>query len=368
MRARRGGEGVWVYWRCPDRVRGRRPLAAIARAGLGAEGVAPVGAVDGDLRRVGRVAFGRRKGGRAARHGPRLAQSPLRPAPPCLGDAVRRFVVENILQDYALDVGHSLPGGRGGRHGAVHPGRGFWRVKGVDRGGRRGTARRGAPPATVHCPTAPALSPPAWRRTNWRGRGRRGAQPPTWNQRARHCWAVRPSNARLTADQRDPCAATRAARAPSSSGDQPSRRMAGSRWRRQRPMHCWSVRPVSARAMSAQAAPLCRTSSLRRASSTGVHLSLRMVGLSLWRQRWAHCWPVRPGMHLATEDQLWVFWGWGSEREEVSLNKRERERESGEKRKNEEKKNSLSLCLTGSRARPGACTGPRPRSAPRRPS
>ena len=57
-------------------------------------------------------------------------------------------------------------------------------------------------------------------------------------------------------------------------------------------------------AMSAQAAPRCRTSSRSRASSAGVHLSFRIEGLSLWRQRWAHCWPVRPGMRLATEDQL----------------------------------------------------------------
>ena len=25
-------------------------------------------------------------------------------------------------------------------------------------------------------------------------------------------------------------------------------------------------------------------------------LSLRMLGFTLWRQRWAHCWPVRPGI------------------------------------------------------------------------
>ena len=62
--------------------------------------------------------------------------------------------------------------------------------------------------------------------------------------------------------------------------------------------------------MSAQAAPRCRTSSRSRASSAGVHLSFRIEGLSLWRQRWAHCWPVRPGMRLATEDQLWIVGEW----------------------------------------------------------
>ena len=56
--------------------------------------------------------------------------------------------------------------------------------------------------------------------------------------------------------------------------------------------------------MSAQAAPLCLTSSWSLESSSSVHLSFLIVGFSLWRQRWAHCWPVRPGMRLATEDQL----------------------------------------------------------------
>ena len=35
-------------------------------------------------------------------------------------------------------------------------------------------------------------------------------------------------------------------------------------------------------------------------SSASVHLSLRMLGLTLWRQRCAHCWPVRPGISAAT--------------------------------------------------------------------
>ena len=39
------------------------------------------------------------------------------------------------------------------------------------------------------------------------------------------------------------------------------------------------------------------------ASSASVHLSLRMLGFTLWRQRWAHCWPVRPGISSATEAQ-----------------------------------------------------------------
>ena len=39
------------------------------------------------------------------------------------------------------------------------------------------------------------------------------------------------------------------------------------------------------------------------ASSASVHLSLRILGFTLWRQRWAHCWPVRPGISSATEAQ-----------------------------------------------------------------
>lgn len=54
----------------------------------------------------------------------------------------------------------------------------------------------------------------------------------------------------------------------SSSAPQPSRRMDGSRCRRQRPMHCWSVRPGSRRAISAQLLPWRSTRPARRESSS----------------------------------------------------------------------------------------------------
>lgn len=61
---------------------------------------------------------------------------------------------------------------------------------------------------------------------------------------------------------------------------QASRLMAGSRWRRQRPMHCWSVRPSSRRLISAHAFPNCPTSSKSAASSSLVHFSFFMFGFT----------------------------------------------------------------------------------------
>lgn len=39
------------------------------------------------------------------------------------------------------------------------------------------------------------------------------------------------------------------------------------------------------------------------ASSSGVHFSFLMAGLTLCRHRWAHCWPVLPGSSAATSAQ-----------------------------------------------------------------
>jgi hypothetical protein len=36
------------------------------------------------------------------------------------------------------------------------------------------------------------------------------------------------------------------------------------------------------------------------ASSSGVHFSFFIAGLTLWRHRCAHCWPVFPGSSAAT--------------------------------------------------------------------
>lgn len=54
----------------------------------------------------------------------------------------------------------------------------------------------------------------------------------------------------------------------------------GSRCLRHRPMHCWSVRPGRARAMVAHWCPSSFTSSTSRASSSLVHLSRTMLGLT----------------------------------------------------------------------------------------
>ena len=64
-----------------------------------------------------------------------------------------------------------------------------------------------------------------------------------------------------------------------------SRRMAGSRWRRQRPMHCWSVRPSRRRAMSAHALPCSATSATSASSSSSVHFSFLMFGFTCAQQR-----------------------------------------------------------------------------------
>jgi hypothetical protein len=68
-------------------------------------------------------------------------------------------------------------------------------------------------------------------------------------------------------------------------------------------MHCWSVRPGSARAMSAQAPPRAATSAASAASSAGVQRALEIAGLTRWRQRCAHCCPDLPGMRRATSLQ-----------------------------------------------------------------
>lgn len=57
--------------------------------------------------------------------------------------------------------------------------------------------------------------------------------------------------------------------------------MFGSKCRLQRPMHCWSVRPSQLRAISAQRpTPKVLTNSISLASSSGVHLSRRMLGFT----------------------------------------------------------------------------------------
>ena len=76
-----------------------------------------------------------------------------------------------------------------------------------------------------------------------------------WNQRARHCCAVRFFIVLAMALQFAPCFTRSSVRRRSSRVVQRSRDTAGSRWRRQRPMHCWSVRPGMCREMSAHRRP-----------------------------------------------------------------------------------------------------------------
>ena len=99
---------------------------------------------------------------------------------------------------------------------------------------------------------------------------------------------------------RVPCAPCSWSSVASSAGVHWVRAMRGSRCRVQRPMHCWSVRPAIRRAISAHRLACWATRRASAASSSAVHLSLRMSGLTLCRQRWAHCCPVRPGMARAT--------------------------------------------------------------------
>ena len=68
---------------------------------------------------------------------------------------------------------------------------------------------------------------------------------------------------------------------------------AGPLQRNTRPPHA-PVRPGRRRAISAQLLPCFWTSCARRASSSGVHFSREMLGLTRWRQRCAHCCPVLP--------------------------------------------------------------------------
>ena len=58
------------------------------------------------------------------------------------------------------------------------------------------------------------------------------------------------------------------------------------------------------------------TGKVRRtlASSSSLHLSFRMLGFTLWRQRWAHCWPVRPGISSATVAQRLPYFACGGTR------------------------------------------------------
>mmetsp|Transcript_38293 Transcript_38293/g.97906 ORF Transcript_38293/g.97906 Transcript_38293/m.97906 type:complete len:219 (+) Transcript_38293:1494-2150(+) len=123
-----------------------------------------------------------------------------------------------------------------------------------------------------------------------------------WKKRARHCWAVRAAICLEMSDHCRPWSLCSRSSALSSCADQASRLMLGSRWRRQRPMHCWSVRPGQRRAMSAQRGPISATSASSTRSSSSLHFSLRMFGFTLCRQRCAHCWPVRPGICSATVD------------------------------------------------------------------
>ena len=76
----------------------------------------------------------------------------------------------------------------------------------------------------------------------------------SWNQRARHCCAVRPVSILLMLLHRGP-GIRGGAGARVSSSVHASFFTLGSRWRRQRPMHCWSVRPSRWRAISAHRWP-----------------------------------------------------------------------------------------------------------------
>ena len=76
-----------------------------------------------------------------------------------------------------------------------------------------------------------------------------------WNHLARHCCAVRFFIVLAMALQLAPCRTLSSASLRSSLVDHCLRETLGSRWRLQRPMHCWSVRPSMRREISAQRRP-----------------------------------------------------------------------------------------------------------------
>mmetsp|Transcript_2042 Transcript_2042/g.7905 ORF Transcript_2042/g.7905 Transcript_2042/m.7905 type:complete len:308 (+) Transcript_2042:417-1340(+) len=125
----------------------------------------------------------------------------------------------------------------------------------------------------------------------------------SWNHRARHCCAVRPLSILLMLLHRGPRLSCRRINVSSSPTAHASFFTLGSKCRRHRPMHCWSVRPSKCRAISAQRWPWARYRCASCASSSGVHFSFLMDGLTLCRHRCAHCWPVFPGSSAATRAQ-----------------------------------------------------------------
>mmetsp|Transcript_38950 Transcript_38950/g.92242 ORF Transcript_38950/g.92242 Transcript_38950/m.92242 type:complete len:230 (+) Transcript_38950:920-1609(+) len=64
------------------------------------------------------------------------------------------------------------------------------------------------------------------------------SEPCIWKNLARHCWAVLPGIVLEMKDHCAPCWPWSLTSAASSAADHDSRLMLGSRWRRQRPMHC----------------------------------------------------------------------------------------------------------------------------------
>mmetsp|Transcript_3800 Transcript_3800/g.15392 ORF Transcript_3800/g.15392 Transcript_3800/m.15392 type:complete len:214 (-) Transcript_3800:519-1160(-) len=79
----------------------------------------------------------------------------------------------------------------------------------------------------------------------------------SWNHLARHCCAVRPVSILLMLLHLGPRESWRDMSFLSSGSVHASFLTLGSRWRRQRPMHCWSVRPSRCLAISAHRWPCC---------------------------------------------------------------------------------------------------------------
>mmetsp|Transcript_13821 Transcript_13821/g.60355 ORF Transcript_13821/g.60355 Transcript_13821/m.60355 type:complete len:214 (-) Transcript_13821:497-1138(-) len=79
----------------------------------------------------------------------------------------------------------------------------------------------------------------------------------SWNHLARHCCAVRPVSILLMLLHLGPRDSWRDMSFLSSGSVHASFLTLGSRWRRQRPMHCWSVRPSRCLAISAHRWPCC---------------------------------------------------------------------------------------------------------------
>mmetsp|Transcript_8468 Transcript_8468/g.52922 ORF Transcript_8468/g.52922 Transcript_8468/m.52922 type:complete len:219 (+) Transcript_8468:1548-2204(+) len=134
--------------------------------------------------------------------------------------------------------------------------------------------------------------------------------PDNVNHLARHCCGVLPGMFLAITLHLVPWSCFKLISFLSSSVHHKSLLMFGSRWRKYLPIHCWSVLPGSALAICAHFPGYWLYMIRRTLSSSTVHLSLLISGLTLCLHLCAHCWPVRPGICLAMIDHLLPICFW----------------------------------------------------------